>query len=141
MITRFAIAALCASVALSAAADTPNIEPGEWENTSTVTFTSEFPIPDQSDTSTSCITEEDINNGDFMEDMEGCTITERDMRSDGMDYSMECDSGGMAMTMTATMEFNGDTMEGTVEGDMESPMGPMEMTVTLDGRRIGDCES
>jgi hypothetical protein len=139
MIIRIAVAALSASLALSAAAETPNIEPGEWENTSTITFTSEMPIPDQSDTSTNCITAEDINSGDFMQDMEGCTVTERDLRADGMDYAMECNNGGMAMTMTANMQFNGDTMEGTVKGEMESPMGPMEMNVTMSGRRLGDC--
>lgn len=139
MILRMAAAVLCASLALNVAAQTPNIEPGEWENTSTITFTSEMPIPDQSDTTTSCITEEDINSGDFMQEMEGCTVTERDLRADGMDYAMECNNGGMAMTMTAHMEFNGDSMEGTVKGEMESPMGPMEMNVTMSGRRLGDC--
>lgn len=139
MIIRIAVAALSASLALSAAAETPNIEPGEWENTSTITFISEMPIPDQSDTSTNCITAEDINSGDFMQDMEGCTVTERDLRADGMNYAMECNNGGMAMTMTADMQFNGDTMEGTVKGEMESPMGPMQMNVTMSGRRLGDC--
>jgi hypothetical protein len=140
MIARLAVAALGASLALSVNAETPNIEPGEWENTSTVSFTSEFPIPDQSDTSTSCITAEDISEGAFMQDMDGCTVTERDVRSDGMDYAMTCDQGGMNMTMTANMQFNGDTMEGVIEGETESPMGPMTMKVTLSGRRIGDCE-
>ncbi len=103
-------------------------------------FSSEFPIPDQSDTSTNCITAEDINDGQFMQDMEGCNIIEQDMRADGMSYSMECDAGGTNMTMEAEMSFMGDTMEGTVRGEMESPMGPMQMTVTMSGRRIGDCE-
>jgi len=139
MIIRIAVATMSLSLALAAAAETPNIEPGEWENTSTITFTSEMPIPDQSDTTTSCITEEDINNGDFMQDMEGCTVIERDIRADGMNYSMECNNGGMAMTMSADMDFNGDTMEGSVKGEMESPMGPMQMNVTMSGRRLGNC--
>jgi len=33
----------------------------------------------------------------------------------------------------------GDSMEGTVNGDMETPMGAMQMNVTMTGRRIGDC--
>ena len=140
MISRIALAALCASLAFSAAADeTPNIQPGEWENTSSVKFTGEIPIPEQSDTSTQCITAEDISNGAFMQDMDGCTVTNQDIRSDGMDMTMTCDQAGMSMTMTADMEFGGDSMEGTIEGEMESPMGPMQMTVTLSGRRIGDC--
>ncbi|AKS43306.1 DUF3617 domain-containing protein [Wenzhouxiangella marina] len=142
MFARIAVAALSASLALSAAADAPNIEPGNWEHTSTVTFVSEFPIPEQSDTSTSCITAEDVAEGQaFMDEpMEGCTITNRDVRADGMDYSMSCEQGeGMTMTMEASMQFNGDSMEGTIRGEMQSPMGPMQMNVTMSGRRIGDC--
>ena len=30
-------------------------------------------------------------------------------------------------------------MEGTMQGDMESPMGPMRMRMELSGKRIGDC--
>jgi len=141
MFSRIAVAALSAGLAFSAIAETPNLQPGNWEHTSTVTFNSEFPIPDQSDTSTNCITEEDINNGDaFVQDMEECEVTHRDVRSDGMDYSLNCDSAdGTSMTMEASLKFMGDSMEGTVNGDMETPMGAMQMNVTMTGRRIGDC--
>jgi len=141
MIARLFAVALTASLSAAVSAETPNIEPGNWEYTSRVSFQSQFPIPEQSDTSTNCVTEEDINKGDaFMQEMDGCTITNRDVRSDGVDYSMNCDSGdGTSMTMDASIEFNGDTMEGTISGEMQSPMGPMQMNVAMTGRRIGDC--
>jgi len=30
-------------------------------------------------------------------------------------------------------------MEGTMHGDMASPMGPMKMRMSLSGKRIGEC--
>lgn len=141
MFSRIAAAALIAGLSFSVSAETPNINPGEWEYNSTIRFQSDFPIPDQSDTTTECVTEEDILEGDaFVEEMEGCEITTRDLRRDGMNYVMECSSpDGTSVTMQATMDFNGDSASGTITGDMETPMGPMTMNIELEGRRIGDC--
>lgn len=141
MFSRIAAAALIAGLSFSVSAETPNINPGQWEYKSTIRFQSEFPIPDQSDTTTECVTEEDVLQGDaFVEEMEGCEITTRDLRSDGMNYVMECSApDGTSVTMQATMDFNGDTASGTITGDMETPMGPMTMNIELDGRRLGDC--
>jgi len=58
------LAPLAAAVALSAQAQDPNINPGMWETTSTVTIESEqFPIPPRSDSSSDCVTAEDIAEG------------------------------------------------------------------------------
>jgi hypothetical protein len=141
MIARLAAAALAVSLSLSVSAETPNINPGMWEYNSTIRFQSDFPIPDQTDTTTECVTEEDILQGDaFIEEMEGCEMTRRELRRDGMDYVMECSApDGTSVTMRATMDFNGDSASGTITGDMETPMGPMTMNIELQGRRIGDC--
>ena len=141
--TQFKLLALTISFALacSAQAETPNIEPGEWETTSKVTMEGPFPIPPQEDTSTQCITEEDIADGmAFMEDDETCEVTERNIQSDSGRVVMVCDTGdGMKMNMQMDMEFNGDSMEGEMAGDMESPMGAMKMNMTMTSRRLGDC--
>ncbi|MEM7053904.1 MAG: DUF3617 family protein [Pseudomonadota bacterium] len=127
--------------AVSAQADTPNIEPGQWETTSNMTMEGPFPIPPQEDTSTQCITEEDIADGmAFMEDDETCQVTEKDIQRDSGRIVMVCDSGdAMKMTMQMDMKFEGDAMEGEMVGDMESPMGPMKMNMTMTSRRLGDC--
>ena len=41
--------------------------------------------------------------------------------------------------MSADLKLQGDTMNGTMKGDMQSPMGPMNMRMELSGKRIGDC--
>lgn len=136
-----------AMIALSAASatiaqETPNITPGMWETTSTVTIQSEqFPIPPRTETTTECVTPEKIKEGQaFLEDNEECEFTRKDIRSDGMDYAMNCSTpDGGKFDMQGAMEFGGDTMSGTISGTIESPMGVMQMSIELDGKRTGDC--
>lgn len=125
---------------LTALAVEPNIQPGEWELNSMTTFPG-TPMPEQTESSRECVTEEDIAEGlAFDVDVEGCEITDMDLRDDGMTYSMSCqDDEGFEMTMDAELHFLGDRTEGTMEAQMRTPMGPMEMRMELDGRRIGDC--
>lgn len=137
-----AILLAAASIPSSALAEDPNIEPGMWETTSTVTIQSEqFPIPPRTDTSSECVTAEKIEEGQaFLEDNDDCEFTNKDMRADGMNYTMTCRSqDGSRVTMNAAMEFNGDSMSGTIDGDIESPMGVMQMNVEMSGKRTGDC--
>lgn len=134
------VAASAASFA--AFAEQPNINPGMWETTSTVTIESEqFPIPPRSDTSSECITAEKISDGQaFLEDSDDCEFSNKEIRADGMEYSMTCSSpDGGSVTMNAVMKFNGDSMSGTIDGDIESPMGVMGMNVQTEGTRTGDC--
>lgn len=135
-----ALAALAAS--LAAVAQDPNLNPGMWETTSTVTINSEqVPIPPRTETSNECVTADEIREGQaFLEDSEDCEFTEKDIRADGMDYTMTCESGdGGNVTMSARMAFDGDSMSGTIDGEIESPMGMMSMNVEMSGQRTGDC--
>ncbi|MFU8877276.1 MAG: DUF3617 domain-containing protein [Wenzhouxiangellaceae bacterium] len=142
MSAKIALIALAVAFTMPLAADTPNIQPGMWETTSTVTIDSaQFQIPPRTDTTSECVTEERIADGmAFLNDSEECEYTRQDVRSDGMDYTMVCSSpDGGTVTMNATMQFNGDSMTGTIDGDIESPMGLMAMNVEMEGRRTGDC--
>jgi hypothetical protein len=138
-----ALTVLAASaVSFAAFAEDPNINPGMWETTSTVTIQSEqFPIPPRTDTSNECVTAEKIAEGQaFLEENDDCEFSNKDMRADGMDYTMTCASpDGGSVTMNASMKFDGDSMSGSVVGDIESPMGVMKMNVEMSGTRTGDC--
>lgn len=139
---KFALTALAAAFAMPVVADTPNVNPGMWETTSTVTIESEqFPIPPRTDTTSECLTEERIADGmAFLNDSEECQFTDKDLRSDGMDYTMVCSSpDGGTVTMNASLKFNGDSMDGEINGDVDSPMGVMKMSIEMQGRRTGDC--
>jgi len=134
--------ALTGGICLQAGAETPNVNPGMWETTSTVSIESaQFSMPPRTDTTSECVTAEKIAEGQaFLDENEDCTFTNKDIRADGMDYSMTCNSpDGGSVTMNANMKFDGDEMSGTVDGKMDSPMGAMNMKVEMSGRRTGDC--
>ncbi len=134
--------ALSAGISLQAGAETPNVNPGMWETTSTVSIESaQFSMPPRTDTTSECVTAEKIAEGQaFLDENEDCTFSEKEIRADGMDYSMTCASpDGGSVTMDASIKFDGDTMSGTVDGKMDSPMGAMSMNVEMSGRRTGDC--
>lgn len=142
MSVKIALTALAVAFAMPVAAETPNVNPGIWETTSTVTIDSEqFQMPPRTDTTSECVTEERIAEGmAFLNDSEECEYTSQDMRSDGMDYTMVCSSpDGGTVTMNASLKFDGDSMNGTINGDIESPMGVMTMFVEMEGQRTGDC--
>src|SRR5690554_3593703 len=123
MIFRLITATLFLGLAASAVAETPNIEPGLWEYSNKMSFSGDIPIPDQEQTTEECLTSEDIAEGEaFLDDVEECDITRKDLRRDGMNYVMTCNQAeGMQMTMEANMQFNGDSANGTITGNMETP--------------------
>lgn len=124
------------------AEETPNIEFGMWETTSVMSMKSDaFSMPEQTTTDSSCVTKEKFEeNQAFLENSEDCDIIERTVTSDAMNVSMVCQQEGMGeMKMDFNMQFEGDTMTGSVNGEVESPMGPMTMEVKMNGRRTGDC--
>ncbi len=136
-----ALAAILGTPAMLAA-ETPNVEPGMWEYESEMTYEGDVPIPDQTDTVQECVTQEEIEQGDAFldtDDMDGCEMTHSDIRSDGMDYTMECEEEGSSIVMEAEMEFMGDRTRGVITGDMDTPMGPVRMNIEMEGHRVGDC--
>ena len=130
-----------AAISAPVAAQEPDIQPGLWETSSTISITSEqFSMPPQQNTQQECITPERIREGfSFLEDNEDCEVTERDVRSDGMNYTMVCPNPGGTMTMNFDMDFNGDSMSGKISGQFESQMGAMQMSGDVSATRIGDC--
>ena len=139
MSLRHLVAATALGLSFAAAADQPNVQPGQWEFTSTTSFTG-MPMPEQTLSSSECVTAEDIAEGfAFDVDVENCEIQNMDKRPDGMNYTMVCRQEGMEMTMEAELKFMGDRTEGTMDAQTMTPMGPMNMRTVLEGRRVGDC--
>lgn len=124
------------------AQDLPDVEYGLWETTTVTTVISEaMSLPESTNTTTECVTEEDVREGQaFLQDQEDCDILEQTMTSSSMDVTMVCrqpESGEVLMNVS--MRYEGDTMTGSIDGEMEGPMGKMSMNITMEGRRIGDC--
>ena len=136
-------AALAFGLISFAQADRPNIEPGLWEYETRMTVEAAFPFPEQTDTSTECVTEEDVSKADaFIDsmDMEECDIQRQEMRNDGANYEMSCTQEGITVDMVMDMKFFGDRSEGLITTQAATPMGPMKSTIVMTGRRLGDCD-
>ncbi|MCH8542032.1 MAG: DUF3617 domain-containing protein [Alcanivorax sp.] len=132
---------LLALSTLSAAAE-PNVQPGEWEYTNVTRIsTGGQAMPPQRDSHRECVTAEDIANPElFSEDMGDCEITDKTLSRSNMRYSLRCTSEeGMTSTMTMTMQFKGDRVEGLMDGKMTTPMGEMNMQMNIEGKRLGSC--
>jgi hypothetical protein len=139
MLLRKFFAATLLGFSVAAFADQPNVQPGQWEFTSTTSFIG-MPMPEQTLTSSECVTAEDISEGfAFDVDVENCVMEKMDKRPDGMNYTMVCREDGVEMVMEAELRFMGDRTEGTMNARTMTPMGPMNMRTVLEGRRIGDC--
>lgn len=68
---RVLTASLAFGLIAVANAETPNIQPGLWEYQTTMTVEAAFPFPDQNETTTECVTAEDIaDSSTFLGDME-----------------------------------------------------------------------
>lgn len=146
MKNRNLIAALSLSFGIGlvtlAQAEAPNIQPGLWEYETRMTVEAAFPIPEQTDTTTECVSEDDVSKADsFLDglDLDQCDITRQEMRADGANYEMTCSQEGITVDMTMEMKFFGDRSEGVVTTEADSPMGPMKSTIVMTGRRLGDC--
>ncbi|MGY6553118.1 MAG: DUF3617 domain-containing protein [Wenzhouxiangella sp.] len=136
-------AALAFGLTAFAYADRPNIEPGLWEYETRMTVEAAFPFPEQTDTTTECVTEEDVSKADaFIDsmDMDECDVQRQEMRADGANYEMSCTQEGITVDMVMDMKFFGDRSEGLITTQAETPMGPMKSTIVMTGRRLGDCD-
>ena len=138
----FAAVMILTAAAVAVADETPNINPGLWKHDTTMTFMGDFPIPDQEQSEEQCVTAEEVaKGGNFLDDVgEECDITRQEIRRDGMNLAMTCAQQGMQVSMTADMNFNGDQVDGMINSEMETPMGPMQARIEISGQRVGDCD-
>lgn len=135
------VSGLLAASGLSTAAQ-PNVQPGEWEYSNVTRIsTGGQAMPAQQDSHRECVTAEDIANPElFSEDMGDCEITDKTLSRSSMRYNMHCTSDdGMTSNMAMNIQFKGDSMEGQMDGKMNTPMGEMTMQMQFEGKRLGDC--
>ncbi len=126
---------------MAAMAETPNIEPGEWEFVSVTQIKGDMEIPDRTETERQCITQEELENDAFtlIEEEEGCEVLSQQADADGLSYSMICRAEGGEANIDGNMSFMGERVEGNVDILTQSPMGEISMNTTIEGERIGEC--
>ncbi len=133
---------LFATCAVAQEVDVPDIAYGLWETTTVTSIQSDVVnMPESSQTTSACVTEEDVQKGRaFLKDQDDCDILEQTVTDRSMDLAMVCNQPGTGeMRMNVSMQYDGDTMTGQMDGEMESPMGTMTLLISMNGKRIGDC--
>ena len=133
-----ALSLLVAPVA--ARADAIPVEPGLWEMTSTVNMPM-LPQPKVS-TRTDCIEEEEISMDDVGgEDMgPECSFETAQADESTLQWSFTCpmEGGGTSHGEWQATSF-GDRVTGSGKVSMEMQGQVMEMTLSWEGKRIGEC--
>jgi hypothetical protein len=128
---------LMASVAF---ADTPNLQPGLWAYTHITTIEGAVSLPPQSSKNQECLQQQDLDKGvDMLNIPEQCTLTRVDIKRDRADFAASCDIGGMTSSYEGHTDFNGDTLEGQMQSETDTPLGKMLMNMTFNAKRVGDC--
>lgn len=139
------VCALCLLVAapVIASAETPNINPGQWEYKTTMTMSAGGQaMPGRTMKNKDCVRQEDISDPDLFggDELKNCEVSEMEQSRSRLRYSLTCPGpDGSPYTMSADLKLQGDSMNGIMTGDMKSPMGPMNMRMEMSGKRIGDC--
>ncbi len=137
-----ALSLLVAAPAL-VSAETPNVNAGQWEYQTTMTMSAGGQaMPARTMSNKDCVRQEDITNPDLFggDKLKGCEASDVRQTRSRLRYTLTCTGpDGSPYTLSADLKLRGDTMEGIMQGDMTSPMGPMKMRMALSGKRIGEC--
>jgi uncharacterized protein DUF3617 len=132
---------------LTGFAQAVNLRPGQYEMVSQIVMKDRpTKLPPRKDVV--CITTEDLrdittklvqNNG-----ASGCTLTEKTPTSGGLKFTRECSkTAGVTITQVGDLTFTSlesyhEVVKMSTKGG--PPAGPFgDSTITIDGKRIGDC--
>jgi hypothetical protein len=132
--------AILLAVAVDAHADGIPVEPGLWEMTSIISMPM-LPQP-QTNTMTECFEKSEISVDDVGgQDMDpGCTFETSQLDGATMAWSFDCPlEGGGTSHGEWQATSHGDRVEGNGKITMAMQGQNMEMTMSWQGKRVGDC--
>jgi hypothetical protein len=117
------------------------MRPGQWETTMQLQMAN-MPMQMPEMKSTTCITPEQIEKdptSGLPKGMQGgsgqdaCKVSDYKVEGDTMSWKVACPAS--QMTGSGEITFSGDTYTGTMKA--ATPQG--EMTMKMNGKRLGDC--
>lgn len=117
------------------------IEPGMWESKTTINMPM-FPQP-QVSTDRECITRDELTLDDVRDDDPGtdCQWTVEKVDGNTMKWSADCTvEGGARSQGEWSITASGDSYTGGGKMTMTVQDRAMEMTMEMEGLRVGDCE-
>ena len=138
--------AMCAVALLTlvsgAQAGPIDMNPGEWEMTTTVKMEGMPGMPGEMPPHVMkrCLTEGDIVPRDEEQQKE-CKVTDQQVDGNQVSWSVVCDGERMKGTGSGSGTWSGDTFEGAFDLKMDMPgQGEVTMHATMKGKRLGACK-
>lgn len=121
-------------------AETPNLQPGLWQYTSSMTVEGPMNLPPQTHSNQECLTQNKLDKGiGVLNIPQSCTVTQADIKRDRVDYAANCNMEGVKTVFKGYATFHGNRLDGKMSSDMDTPLGPMTMKTDYQGARISDC--
>jgi Protein of unknown function (DUF3617) len=138
-VTRFVALAAMAALLVPAAFAGPQ-KPGKWETTVQVEMAGmAMKIPPV--TTTVCVTEEDLKDPSKSVPSPGgkgqnadCKVSDYKVEGNKVSWSMKCE-GKQPVTATGEMTYSGDSYQGSMKMNTQGH----DMSMTMTGKRLGDC--
>lgn len=134
---RFALAVLAATIAPSAHAQAPNMQPGLWE----VTFRIEMPgRPAEVNTMRQCITPEQVKQASMTPGAPqgDCTVSDYKATGEGASWKFEC-KGENPMSGSGSIAWQGASYSGATRVETREDGRPVVVNQTYSGVRVGEC--
>ena len=120
-----------------------NVNPGMWETTSKMKVTGMPPemaamMQKPQTVEKECVKDNsyDFNPG---EGEKGCSIKKNRQSSKHLSWEMVCNTEGGGAKGKGEANFNGDSVSGWFEMDMQGPAGPMKIRHDFNAKRTGSC--
>ena len=139
-VRKFSVLVLCAAASVTLAAQSP-MRPGRWDVTTQIEMAN-MPMKMPEMKSTQCVTAEQLkdpasalaNAPPGPDGKQTCKMSDYKTVGSTVSWKMAC-SGPQALSGSGEITFAGDTYAGITK--MSTPQG--EMTMKLNGKRLGDC--
>ncbi len=129
-----------------AVAGSVEMNPGEWEITTTVKMEGMPAVPGMPgelppQVHKQCLTEKDVVPTTQKQAKE-CKVTDQKVKGNTVEWTLTCDDreAGMKGSGTGTVTYAGDSMDGAFVMKMSSEgMPEMTMNAKMKGKRLGPC--
>lgn len=120
-----------------------NVNPGMWETTSKMEVKGVPPemaamMQRQPMVEKECVKDKNYNFK-MDQDAQGCTFNQKRHSSKKLSWDISCSAESGNAKGKGEANFNGNTVSGWFEMNMQGPSGPMTMRHTFEGKRIGAC--
>lgn len=132
----FILLTVCVASANFALAEGMQVNPGLWETKSQVIS----PGGTHDNVSQDCIKDSEFSPETMMDNNSGCSVTDSNSDAKSMQWNIQCENQGVAMTGSGHASSTGDTISGGMDINANFNGQQVTMKTTWQGTRLGECK-